>query len=348
RIFLQECPASTYKNVTGSDRALCRQCPAYEIPHRDVYIAIRGGIAETPCPYKCISDRYHMPQCYTALEELIYTFGGPWLFGFLLMGLLVLLALVLSVARIKFVGVEELPGPAPTQHGSQIDHSFPFLESLNEVLETNRNEESQSHVHRMYFMGPNTFSEPWHLPHTPPEQVKEIVYEDEFNRFVDEINALPVGSLRVVGMIIIRIKLQQLREFVRSEYDHACLRSGRSRALYEGVKVAATSDLMLAYVDFFLSGDEKRNDLPPRLKQPFPISLLFGGCGSYMAPFSLHSDNIITSLMGQSVPPTTWYLFVAGLNAQLRLVRQGRLKVMLRSVLRWLDTHANPALRIHG
>ena len=74
-----------------------------------------------------------MPHCYTALEELIYTFGGPWLFCLLLLGLLVLLALVLSVARMKFVGVDELPGPAPTQHGSQIDHSFPFLESLNEV-----------------------------------------------------------------------------------------------------------------------------------------------------------------------------------------------------------------------
>lgn len=93
-----------------------------------------GGVAETPCPYKCISDRYHMPHCYTALEELIYTFGGPWLFGLLLSGLLVLLALVLSVARMKFVGADELPGPAPTQHGSQIDHSFPFLESLNEVF----------------------------------------------------------------------------------------------------------------------------------------------------------------------------------------------------------------------
>ena len=93
-----------------------------------------GGIADTPCPYKCISDRYHMPHCYTALEELIYTFGGPWLFGLFLVGLLILLALVLSVARMKFVGVDELPGPAPTQHGSQIDHSFPFLESLNEVF----------------------------------------------------------------------------------------------------------------------------------------------------------------------------------------------------------------------
>ena len=75
-----------------------------------------------------------MPHCYTALEELIYTFGGPWLFCLLLMGLLILLALVLSVARMKFVGIDELSGPAPTQYGSQIDHSFPFLESLNEVV----------------------------------------------------------------------------------------------------------------------------------------------------------------------------------------------------------------------
>lgn len=50
----------------------------------------------------------------------------------------------------------------------------------------------------------------------------------------------------------------------------------------------------------------------------------------------------------QSVPPTIWYRLVAGLNAQLRLVRRGRLRVTFRSVLRWLETHANPALRIHG
>lgn len=46
---------------------------------------------------------------------------------------------------------------------------------LCQVLETNRAEQSQSHVHRMYFMGPNTFSEPWHLSHIPPEEIKEIV-----------------------------------------------------------------------------------------------------------------------------------------------------------------------------
>ncbi|GJT46115.1 hypothetical protein Tco_0954830 [Tanacetum coccineum] len=364
-IAVVECPLGTYKNVTGSDRSLCFQCPADELPHRALYVPVRGGIAETPCPYKCVSDRYHMPNCYTALEELIYTFGGPWLFGLLLLGLLILLALVLSVARMKFVGLDESPGPAPTQQGSQMDHSFPFLESLNEVLETNRVEDSQGHVYRMYFMGQNTFSDPWHLPHTPPEQVKDIVYEGAFNRFVDEINGLATyqwweGSMYSILVFIAyplawswqqwrrKINFQRIREFVRSEYDHACLRSCRSRALYEGLKVASTSDLMLAYVDFFLGGDEKRSDLPPGLHQRFPLYLLFGGDGSYMSPFSLQSDNTITTLMNQAVPPTAWYRFVAGLNAQLRLVIRGRLRAMFRNVVAWLETFANPTLKIYG
>ncbi|CAG7911465.1 unnamed protein product [Brassica rapa] len=364
-IFCKECPSGTFKNVTGSDTSLCRPCPIDELPTRAVYVPVRGGVSETPCPYRCISERYHMPHCYTALEELIYTFGGPWLFGLLLMGLLILLALVLSVARMKFVGVDDLPGPAPTHHGSQIDHSFPFLESLNEVLETNRAEQSQSHVHRMYFMGPNTFSEPWHLSHIPPEEIKEIVYEAAFNTFVDEINSIAAyqwweGAIYSILSVVAyplawswqqwrrKLKLQKLREFVRSEYDHSCLRSCRSRALYEGLKVAATSDLMLAYLDFFLGGDEKRTDLPPRLHQRFPMPILFGGDGSYMAPFSLQNDNILTSLMNQLVAPTTWYRLVAGVNAQLRLVRRGRLRSTFHSVLRWLETHANPALETHG
>ncbi|KAM1605440.1 uncharacterized protein LOC126596812 [Malus sylvestris] len=364
-IFCEECPVGSFKNVSGSDRALCHACPSLELPHRAIYVTVRGGVTETPCPHKCISDRYHMPKCYTAFEELVYTFGGPWWFGFILLSVLILLALVLSVARMKYVTGDELPTPLPARQGSRLDHSFPFLESLNEVLETNRNEESQSHVHRMFFMGPNTFSEPWHLPHSPPEQVTEIVYEAAFNRFVDEINGLAAyqwweGSVYSILCVFAyplawswlqsrrKKKLQQLREYVRSEYDHSCLRSCRSRALYEGLKVAATSDLMLAYVDFYLGGDEKRAGLPPRLHQRFPLSLIFGGDGSYMAPFHLCSDNILTSLMSQSIPPTIWYRLVAGLNAQLRLVRCGHLKLTFGHVISWLETHANPTLRLYG
>ncbi|XP_010526074.1 PREDICTED: uncharacterized protein LOC104803741 [Tarenaya hassleriana] len=364
-LFCEACPTGTFKNVTGSDRALCHRCPPSDLPHRAVYVTVRGGIAETPCPYRCISDRYHMPNCYTTLEELIHTFGGPWLFGVLLIVVLLLLALVFSVARMKFVSVDESPGNAPAHHGSQIDHSLPFLESLNEVMETTRVEESQSHMHRIFLLGPNTFSEPWHLSHTPPEEIKEIVYEAAYNEFVDEINTIAAyqwweGAVYIMLSVLVyplawswqqsrrRLKFERLRDFVRSEYDHSCLRSCRSRALYEGLKVAATPDLMLAYLDFFLGGDEKRTDLPPPINQRFPMPLIFGGDGSYMATFSLQSDNILTSLMSQLIPPTTWYRFVAGLNAQLRLVHQGRLKLTFRSVLRWLETHGNPALKIHG
>lgn len=360
-IFCEECPLGTYKNGSGSERSLCYDCPAVEFPHRAIYTPVRGGVVDIPCPYKCVSERYHMPHCHTTFEELIYTFGGPWLFGSMLLGLLLLFALVLSVARVKFVGGDELPSLVPARRGLQLDRSVPFLESLNEVLETNRNEESQNHVHRKYFLGSNTFSEPWHLPHSPSEQVAEIVYEDAFNRFAEEINTLAAyqwweGSFYSILSIIAypfswtwlqwcrKKKIQQLREFVRSEYDHACLRSCRSRALYEGLKVSATSDMMLAYVDFFLGGDEKREDLPPSLHQRFPLSLVFGGDGSYMAPFVLHSDNILTSLMSQSVPSTIWYRLVAGLNAQLRLVRRHQLKSTFRPVISWLDTCANPTL----
>ncbi|KAE8735412.1 Gamma-glutamyltranspeptidase 3 [Hibiscus syriacus] len=127
-IFCEECPLGTFKNVSGSDRLLCHKCPANELPSRGIYVNVRGGVTDRPCPYKCISERYHMPHCYTALEELVYTFGGPWFFALILLGLLILLALVLSVARMKYVGADELPPLMPAHRGSQIDHSFPFLE----------------------------------------------------------------------------------------------------------------------------------------------------------------------------------------------------------------------------
>lgn len=41
-VSTQECPLGTFKNVTGSDRALCISCPNDELPHRAVYISVRG------------------------------------------------------------------------------------------------------------------------------------------------------------------------------------------------------------------------------------------------------------------------------------------------------------------
>lgn len=48
------------------------------------------------------------------------------------------------------------------------------------------------------------------------------------------------------------------------------------------------------------------------------------------------------------MPPTVWYRLVAGLNAQLRLVRLGQLKSTFEPVVNWLEALGNPVLIAHG
>lgn len=184
--------------------------------------------------------------------------------------------MLLSTLRVKLVGAS-----CPYDKAESAEHHnhrhFPSLLSLSQVRGT-RADETQSHVYRMYFMGPNTFREPWHLPYSPPDAIIDIVYEDAFNRFIDEINSVAAydwweGSVhRILSVLAYpcawswkqwrrRNKISRLQEYVKSEYDHSCLRSCRSRALYKGMKVGATPDLMVAYIDFFLGGDEKRLDM---------------------------------------------------------------------------------------
>ncbi|KAL5748335.1 hypothetical protein ACOSQ2_025632 [Xanthoceras sorbifolium] len=360
--FCQECPIGTYKDVDGSDESLCTPCSLEHLPKRANFIYVRGGVSQQFCPYKCISDKYRMPNCYTPLEELIYTFGGPWPFALILSCVLVLLALLLNTLRIKLVKSSSSYGEDSIQHHSH--HHFPYLLSLSEVRGT-RGEETQSHVHRMYFMGPNTFREPWHLPYSPPNAIIEIVYEDAFNRFIDDVNSVAAydwweGSVHSILTVLAypcawswkqwrrRKKIHRLQEYVKSEYDHSCLRSCRSRALYKGMKVGATPDLMVAYIDFSLGGDEKRLDMVSIIQNRFPMCMIFGGDGSYMSPYNLHCDALLTNLLGQHVPATVWNRLVAGLNAQLRTVRHGSIRSALIPVIDWISSHGNPQLEFHG
>ncbi|GFP99148.1 hypothetical protein PHJA_002058700 [Phtheirospermum japonicum] len=360
--FCTECSVGTYKDAEGSNPNLCKPCSLDHLPTRAKFVYVRGGVTQSSCPYKCISDKYRMPKCYTPFEELIYTFGGPWPFAFLLLCVVMFLSLVLSTLRIKLIG----SGPSYNRANSIEHHGdqrFPHLLSLSEVCGV-KAEETQSHVHRMYFMGPNTFREPWHLPYSPPTAILEIVYEDAFNRFIDEINSVAAyewweGSVHSILSVLAypcawswkqwrrRKKIHRLQDFVKSEYDHSCLRSCRSRALYKGMKVGATPDLMV-YIDFFLGGDEKRVDMVTSIQKRFPMRIIFGGDGSYMSPYNLYSDTLLANLIAQHVPATVWNRLVAGLNAQLRTVRHGSIRTALVPVINWLTTHGNPQLDFHG
>ncbi|KAH6818003.1 MraZ [Perilla frutescens var. frutescens] len=315
--FCTECPVGTYKDDEGSDPSLCKPCSLERLPTRAKFVYVRGGVTQSNCPYKCISDKYRTPKCYTPFEELIYTFGGPWPFTFLLFCVVMLLALALNSIRIKLVGSGcSYDGANSIVHHD--DQRSPYLLSLSEVRGA-KAEETQGHVHRMYFMGPNTFREPWHLPYSPPASIFEIVYEDAFNRFIDDINSVAAY-----------------------EWWEG------SRALYKGMKVGATPDLMVSYIDFFLGGDEKRIDMVASMQKRFPMRIIFGGDGSYMSPYNMFSDTLLTNLIAQHVPATVWNRFVAGLNAQLRTVRHGSIRTALVPVINWLTTHGNPQLDFHG
>lgn len=65
------------------------------------------------------------------------------------------------------------------------------------------------------------------------------------------------------------------------------------------MQVGATPDLVVAYIDFFLGGDEKRLDMVTSIQKRFPMCIIFGGSGSYMSPYNLHSDTLLTNLIGQ-------------------------------------------------
>ncbi|XP_074269772.1 uncharacterized protein LOC141592825 [Silene latifolia] len=364
-IFCSECPVGTYKDVDGSDEHLCTPCPLELLPQRAELVYMRGGVSQPSCPYRCISDKYRMPHCFTPLEELVYTFGGPWTFSLLLIFCIVSLGFLLNILRMKLIGSNSGYHSKYSFEQDRCDYRSPHLLSLSEVSGPGRTEETQSHVHRLYFMGPNTFREPWHLPYSRPYKIIEIVYEDAYNRFIDDINSIAAydwweGSIHSILLVLAcpcawswkqwrrRVKLQRLQEYVKSEYDHSCLRSCRARALYKGMKVGGTPDLMAAYIDFFLGGDEKRVDIVSITRKRFPLCIIFGGDGSYMSPYSLHSDALLTNLVAQHVPSSIWNHLVAGLNAYLRTVRHGFIRSTLAPVICWVNSHANPQLSRHG
>ncbi|KAK1354076.1 hypothetical protein POM88_047332 [Heracleum sosnowskyi] len=101
---------------------------------------------------------------------------------------------------------------------------------------------------------------------------------------------------------------------------------------------------MVAYIDFFLGGDEKRRDMVKTIQKRFPMCIIFGGDGSYMSPYNLHSDALLTNLLAKHVTPSVWNLFVAGLDAQLRTVRH----VWNLFVAGLNAHHGNPQLEFHG
>lgn len=73
--------------------------------------------------------------------------------------------------------------------------------------------------------------------------------------------------------------------------------------------MGATPDLMVSYIDFFLGGDEKRIDMVASMQKRFPMRIIFGGDGSYMSPYNLYSDTLLTNLIAQVTLMINFFCF---------------------------------------
>uniref|UniRef100_A0A0D9W2D7 DUF8003 domain-containing protein n=1 Tax=Leersia perrieri TaxID=77586 RepID=A0A0D9W2D7_9ORYZ len=297
--FCTECPVGTYKNVVGSDSSLCTPCSLDNLPNRADFIYVRGGVTEPSCPYKCISS---------------------------------------NALRVK-IGESDITYRSTNAIHNDGCASFPFLLSLAEVPGASRAEETQSHAHRMYFMGPNTFREPWHLPYSPPDAIIGIdLYTVYFQYLHILVPGLGSNGAEERKSIVFKSMLNlNMTIPVFALADHEL-----------SIKVGSTPDLMVAYIDFFLGGDEKRLDVTSTIQKRFPMCLIFGGDGSYMSPYYLHSDTLLSNLLGQYVSTAIWNRLVSGLNAQMRTVRQGNIRSTLGPVVSWINSHGNPQLERHG
>lgn len=128
------------------------------------------------------------------------------------------------------------------------------------------------------------------------QKILSCRYEDAFNRFIDEINSVAAydwweGSVHSILSVLAypcawswnqwrrRNKIHRLQEFVKSEYDHSCLRSCRSRALYKGMKVWKHSITFHCNVPISKSTCRFPPNIPGRYLHWCRLSLLGNGTG---------------------------------------------------------------------
>eukprot|EP00899_Mesostigma_viride_P025225 jgi/Mesvir1/5888/Mv00660-RA.1 len=363
-LFCEACPVGTYKGSAGSDKKLCLPCPTASKPHHSEFVPVEGGVKTLPCPYRCSSLQLAMPSCNTHFEDAIAKVGGPFAFAAIVCVVMLLLSLPITLSRVLCRDGGGIDRQRSTDNFSLAGHSVPFLESLNEAMESLRIEQSHNLLHRLYFVGCNSFGQPWKLPLKPPREVENYVFEDAYVKFAETCNGIASFHWWEESVFWVlwglcyplswtwqqwcgKQRAQRLHHYIKHEYVHSCLRSCRARALQEGLQFGCTPDHSLAYIGVYLQGDEPRRP-PAEALARLPFTILFAGDGSYMLPYQLVSDDVITSFVGQILQPLIWSRLVAGLNARLRNVDRQHMQPTLAASHAFLDTHAKDRLASFG
>jgi hypothetical protein len=196
---------------------------------------------------------------------------------------------------------------------SAAESSRPFLESLTEVIETTDPRGTSNKIlHRTYFSGNGSFSDPWKLQTNVPRQLFDVYYPDEYSIFAEKLSDMASyewweGAVHsLIGLFFFGLsfeyaqwrketKAKNIRLYVERGYKHQCVRSCRARALHEAIAFGVSADFTLAHIDYILQGDEPNIDKFD-LKQSgevalsFPVFVALMGEGTYMLPFRIQTE----------------------------------------------------------
>lgn len=202
----------------------------------------------------------------------------------------------------------------------------------------------------------------WRLPPNRPVCLRPMLRKGEYERFANSINKAVAWSFFSVEALILVItfflnpffslyiqfvfKKRRAHKLIQliAEYNHDCFRSYAQRESKNSIRIGISPDCSLAYIDILCDRKEtKPSRLPlcPIGQPALPVAVVFSGLGSFRAPYSVDSNDVLVQAICDNDLCTafidgSWINFIADLNKHLRTIQRHRLFDGIKNLLRFL------------
>jgi hypothetical protein len=305
----------------GSNMKECKECTSK--PEHSKYISTSST---SDCEWECDDDYIEnddLDKCMSAIQIVIYAFGGIEATIGTLAGIIVFLSILCTLIHIlrKRKSRKKPMTSFNIRRGGgskyNTDHKQPMskLEQPELVLE-----DLPFHECRIYLLGDNSYFKPWALPLVPPDNLKDMVILQEYTKFVDQINALtrwywreyviyvllcifyyPLGSYWLYNRR--KTKYNYLREFIKYYLESLWVRVDM-RQISNSLRISCSRCYTLGYIDVITSNRkieewDERPDLP--------MTVIVSGDGSLWRPYRIDYNDIMIQLLEFSLTSSRYF-----------------------------------------
>lgn len=168
------------------------------------------------------------------------------------------------------------------------------------------------HVGRLYLDGCNSFTNPWSVPTSPPEELIPLIYIPEYEIFRDELNAklayhvigdtltillfsLLFPPLGIWFLRKIRREKATLFENYIAQGIHFFLKGPRAQALLECIKCGYDDHCTVAYIDILYNENAPAPEGMIVGSPTLPLLLPLSGEGTRLHPYTIDLSDVLVS-----------------------------------------------------